>query len=544
MLSSSTLAFIAFVTFATAVGAQLSLSGLVDAVANSSVLSALAPSYDYVIIGGGSAGLALAARLSEDATKTVLVLEAGSSPHLSDPGVQVPGLAGSTFGSSIDWNFVTAPQAGALGRSISWPRGKCLGGSTALNLMVLSRGTTAEYNAWNSLGNTGWSWSSLLPFFKKAERVTPPTTNSAGLPATFSPGAHGTTGPVASSWPPYLSPQFVGFFTSMLASLIPPALDFSSGSECGVSWTPSTIDPVSRTRVTSFSAYISPILSSRTNLLIVTNALGTQINWAGQTSAGLAIAGGVSRSRSSPLALQALSQFATGQGILTQGIDLIAYLSGSSLLNSSDEAIAKSLIQQPGGGTSAKQLAMERQLYLGNAPIIELLPTNVYFGATQAVANTSYISLAACLQHSFSRGSIHITSTDPTLPPSIDPNYLAHPADLFFLSKAAQLLRKLATSAAMQPFIDVETEPGPSVQTDAEWSAWVKQSVRTDYHPVGTAAMLPRSDGGVVSSKLVVYGTSNVRVVDASIFPLHVSAHPQSVVYAIAEKAATMIAAA
>ncbi|KAK4703517.1 hypothetical protein P7C70_g2697, partial [Phenoliferia sp. Uapishka_3] len=164
--------------------------GYLDAVADASLLSTLAPSYSYIIVGGGTgelrlqesrtvpspqtdhvpllwkAGLAVASRLTEDPTKTVLVLEAGSS-HEQDPGVQIPGLAGSTFGTGVDWQFSTTPQASASGRSIAWPRGKCLSGSSALNFMVYARGEMAAVNAWNTLGNTGWSWSSLLPYFKK-----------------------------------------------------------------------------------------------------------------------------------------------------------------------------------------------------------------------------------------------------------------------------------------------------------------------------------------------------------------------------------------
>lgn len=121
---------------------------------------------------------------------------------------------------------------------------------------------------------------------------------------------------------------------------------------------------------------------------------------------------------------------------------------------------------------------------------------------------------------------------------------LQHPLDTFILSKAAQFLRKVAATAAFAPFLGVEDEPGPLVQTDTQFSAWVKDSVRTEYHPVSTAAMLPRSNSGVVDSNLLVYGTSNVRVVDLSIVPLHVSTHPQSLAYAIAEKAAGIILSA
>lgn len=121
---------------------------------------------------------------------------------------------------------------------------------------------------------------------------------------------------------------------------------------------------------------------------------------------------------------------------------------------------------------------------------------------------------------------------------------LQHPLDTFILSKAAQFIRKVAATPAFSPFLGAEYEPGLSVQTDSQFSAWVVGAVRTEYHPVATAAMLPRYSNGVVDSNLLVYGTSNVRVVDLSIVPLHVSTHPQSLAYAIAEKAAGIILAA
>lgn len=145
------------------------------------------------------------------------------------------------------------------------------------------------------------------------------------------------------------------------------------------------------------------------------------------------------------------------------------------------------------------------------------------------------------LQHSFSRGTIHISSADPLTPPAIDPAYLQHPFDGFMLAKGAEFMRKAAQSPALAQFIDSESEPGPAVQTDADFAAWVKQDVRTEYHVLGTASMLPRNQNGVVDPNLLVYGTSNVRVVDLSVVPLHLSTHPQSVAYAIAEKAADII---
>lgn len=309
---------------------------------------------------------------------------------------------------------------------------------------------------------------------------------------------------------------------------------------------------------------------------------------------------------------QALAAYAAGTGILTQCLYALAYLTGPSFLSTVDQINALKLMALPQTGISVRQLLKQVALYLGGSPIVEcvsllsyflaavltkmyrLLSINVYFGASAGTAGSSYLSIATCLQHSFSRGSIvrplppsppptnptahHSTSPPqtpsptppstpnvrlPSLPPSSPANPspdLQHPVDKFFLSKAAQYVRKLGKTRALASFIDSETEPGLAVSTDAQWNSWVENNVRTEYvpssspgahgtdesryHPIGTASMLPREDGGVVSPKLIVYGTTNVRVVDLSIVPLHVGSHVQTAAYAIAEKAADMIKAA
>ncbi|KAM0751714.1 alcohol oxidase [Meredithblackwellia eburnea MCA 4105] len=626
--SSIATTFLLALSLPLALGQIVGPFGIVDVVSNLTLLATLATSYQYIIVGGGTSGLALASRLTEDPTRTVLVIEAGTAADNALPGVFIPGLAGTTFHTNIDWNFTTTAQEDADGRSIYWPRGKILSGSSALNFMVQTRGDKAEYDAWNALGNTGWGWSSLFPFFKKSEHFYPPTGNNVGVTPAYTASAHGTTGPVDASYPPYVSPQFVGLFKAIRNLGVSQAADMSAGSGAGVSWTPSTVDPSTHTRATSHSSYIVPNIATRPNLLILTSAKVAKVTF-GTSVNGLAVANGVTlfpvddptniitfgASRevilsagsiqtpqllelsgignptvlssagisaivnltgvgenlqdhpavvnvlklkpnatsldalsTDPTALAAaLAAYATGNGILTQGIDLISYLPTSSFLSSSDSAKAASLIATPPSWATSgqcKQLVLEAGFCAAQTPVIELVAINVYFGANAAgEPGVPYMSVAACLQHAFSRGNIHITSSDPTADPAIDPNYLKHPVDAFFLAKGSQFIRKITANSALAPYVDSEVEPGPSVQTDAQFTSWVKGAVRTEYHPVGTAAMLPRADGGVVSSKLIVYGTSNLRVVDLSIVPLHVSAHVQSVAYAIAEKAASLILA-
>ncbi|ORY73612.1 GMC oxidoreductase-domain-containing protein [Leucosporidium creatinivorum] len=615
--------FLAAAALLAATGAEaLNVHGYVDANLNASLVpEVLAQSYSYIVVGGGNTGAALAARLSEDTTKTVLLVEAGTS-QISNPGVSVPGLAGSTFLSEVDWAFSTTPQANAQGRSVYWPRGKMIGGSSGLNFLAYTRGHKSEYNsiAWLSR-DASWSWRNLLPYFKKSESFSTPGPNTENVTREFDASVHGTSGPVAVSYPPYISEQFAGgFFDGLEQEGVPVDIDLSDGASSGVSWSASTQSP-ENVRQTSDNAYIAPAVSARSNLVVLTSAMATKITWSADKLNGSVVASGINlvatasnttiltatassevilsagsiqtpqllelsgvgdSSILNPLGIstvvnlpgvganlqdhpaivlvqklkpgfvtldglagdrlnQALADYAAGSGILTQELSTLAYLTGKQFLTPAEQKQLAKLVLQPSTQLPASQQAQQLLQIAAGAPIIEFLPINTYFGPSAGVANESYISLAACLQHSFSRGSIHISTTNPLTPPAIDAAYLQHPADRYILSRAGKFLRQLAVNSTLTSFVESENEPGLSVETDAEWESWVEGAVRTEYHPVGTAAMSLQNESGVVNSHLQVYGTANVRVADLSILPVHVSAHPQSLAYAIAEKAADLI---
>ncbi|GAA5844117.1 hypothetical protein JCM11251_001824 [Rhodosporidiobolus azoricus] len=579
--------------------------------------------FDYIVVGGGNAGLALASRLSAAPTcPSVLVLEAGQAA-LTNPGVSVPGLAGSTFLSSLDWAFFTTPQENAGGRSVYWPRGKMLGGTSGLDFLVSTRPNKVEQDQWATLsGNSGWSWYSLLPFYKKAEKFFAPGPNTESEPVAYDPAVHGYSGPIDVSYPPYLSPQFVGWSGALRSLGVPVARDLHSGNNRGVSYAPSTMHNEGTDRTRSYSV---DYLTLAPKLVVLTGAQATRINWkSAKDSAGNVVAQGVSfvptgqngpsivvnatrevilsaGTVQSPQLLElsgvgdpailnplriatavtflpsggtcnhdaivavfelkegipsldelqrdpatlaaALAEFAAGQGILTQVLYPLAYLTLSDFTNSSDLTTISTLgSRQNNPQLSTAMYDASQALYDAKVPVLELISVNVYFGNATGQPGKNYLSLAGCLQHPLSRGSVHITSSDPLLAPAIDPNYLQSPLDLFLLKRAGQYLRRLVQQPALAQFIQQETEPGPAVQSEAEWEEWVRGVIRTEYHPIGTLALLPRSSGGAVSpSSLKVYGTSNVRVVDLSVAPMHVSSHTQTVAYAIAEKAAELL---
>ncbi|GAA5846204.1 hypothetical protein JCM5353_007042 [Sporobolomyces roseus] len=617
MLSS----LITFGTAAVILASSTSAATVLDLTANATaVQTLLEDSVDYVVVGGGNAGLAVAARLAASKKNyNVVVLEAGQHDPTNN-GILVPGLAGSTLATEVDWAFATVPQEHADGRSVFTPRGKVLGGSSALNLLVYTRPDAADLDEWETFGNEGWNWNGLLPYFKKAEKFHPPqvTLGNETVDVAYNSSVHGIFGPIDTSYPPYLAPSFSGFFNALTNLSIPVANDLSQGNSNGISYAPSTQHPGSDTRATS-----TDYLRIAKKLKVITGAQVTGINWASQKNAdGNVIASGVSfvganstetftikvkrevvlsagsiqtpqilelsgvgnssileplniktivdlpgvgnnlqdhpaqvniyklkegveslDKLADPAFLQAaLGQYAKGQGILTEALFPLAYLKLSDFLTGEDLAkVAELRSQASNPQLSNSQFNATQHLYDADVNVLELLGINVYFGNATAEANTSYISMAGCLQHALSRGSVHINSANSTSAPSINPNYLQSPLDLFLLAKSAQFLRKVAAQPALAQYIESESEPGAEVQSDEDFEAWIRSVVRTEYHPVGTAAMLPRSDNGVVDPWLSVYGTENVRVVDMSISPIHVASHTQSVAYAIAEKAADMI---
>ncbi|GAA5876780.1 hypothetical protein JCM16303_006284 [Sporobolomyces ruberrimus] len=607
---------------------RLPIFGRVDANNNDLIQRVLKQEYTHIVVGGGTSGLAVASRLSEEPSFSVLVLEAGTWQPLT-PGVLVPGLAGTTFESDIDWAFFTQPQEKAKGRRVYWPRGKILGGSSALNFMAWTRGHKSDYDSWSSLGAKGWTWNSLLPYFKKSEKFSTPGDNNQNVKPKYDPSVHGTSGPVQVSFSPYVSDQFTGFYEGIQSMGVPVANDLNDGVMDGVAWSQSTIGkggPLNERRVTSQTAYIDPVWLERTNLCVLpgmqatrvlfdtanrdnVKATGVEFTFSNVTtgstfsasatrevvlSAGsiqtpqlLELSGigdasflqshgiepivdlpGVGEnlqdhpavvvveklkpgaktldavSANPVLAGAALAQWAFGKGILTQELSTLAYLNSETLLNASDHSRALALMNQLKSSSDIPTSQLEQQIaqVKAGSPVVEFLAINVYFGANAAgEQNVPYLSLAACNQKSFSRGSIHIASKDPKAYPNIDPNYLQAEIDKFYLLRATQFLRELAKTEALSKYIESEAEPGPRVQSEQDLEDWIENVVRTEYHPIGTAKIGAREDRGVVDENLVVHGTSNLRVVDLSVMPLHVSTHPQSTAYAIAEKAADLM---
>ncbi|KAJ7019863.1 alcohol oxidase [Mycena alexandri] len=574
--------------------------------------------FNYVLIGGGTAGLAVAARLTEDPTITVCVLEAGEDVT-KQLDFTVPGFGFKNLGpSKVNWGLSTVPQVNAKDRSLYLPRGKALGGSSMINLMTLGRGHEAEYNAFASLGSPGWDWKGMVEYFRLSETFAPTTEEISKFEVVFNAATHGTRGPLQRTLPTWISELQAPVIRAMRSLGVPYNPDGASGNNVGV-WTSNHSIDTNGARSSSASAYYEPN-KSRTNLVVITGAQATRVIFrSSKDASGNLIASAVEYSKDG----QVLTVSTTEEVLLCAGA-----LKTPQLLELSgigDEKVLKDKgvhleLNLPGVGANLQdhfwclfvsetdskyesvevlnnpvRAAEEWKLYdeskrgmlsgigstlltflpkeyfmegsdrvlpeqirtslyqrleniqkgwLGEGvPFLEIgfVPGFLPIPGHKAEEGKSYCSFFLALTHPFSSGTVHIASSDPFASPAIDHCVLDNELDIEILVHAIKFTRKLADTPDLSSVLTKEVIPGPEVQTDEEIKDFIRGSIDTVFHPIGTAAMLPREEGGVVGASLKVYGTSNLRVVDASIIPIQLSAHIQATVYAIAEKAAAII---
>lgn len=540
----------------------------------------------------------------------MLIIEAGPDGR-DEAGIYIPGRKGSTLGSSYDWNFTSIPQSGANGRNISQNRGRVLGGSSALNLLSWDLGATADYDAWEELGNSGWNAGSMFPAMRATEKYhITPANGSAELEG------YGTDGPInflINRWDP---PQQEQFFSSMQNLGISQTERYLDGDLIGYMRHTSNIQPSNYTRSYS-TAYLADAPSNLHLLLKaevakvniddtrcatgVTLANGTVINARKEVilSAGtiqspqlleisgvgqkaLLEAAGVeqkielpgvgenlqdhvrivntyklSDNYTTPDILRLNATYAAEQlgrwqqnlsGLYDSTSSGYAYLQWDQILKNSSSLISHALSSANTSNVIDKKKLENLQDLSKRVPQVEVLFSDGYLGAkgypaaNSSLYGSSFFALIGVLQHPLSRGSSHIVSGDFDTKPRFDPDYLSNPYDLHGVAQIAKYLRKIAQTPPMSYAWTAEYEPGPGViATDGDWIAYARSNMASIWHPVGTCAMLPEEDGGVVSPELKVYGVQRLRVVDASVIPALVSGHIQSGVYGIAERASRIL---
>jgi choline dehydrogenase len=534
--------------------------------------------FDYVIVGAGSAGCVLANRLSENPATTVLLLEAGPPDRKLE--IRIPAAFSKLFRSEVDWDYATAPADELGGRSVYWPRGRTLGGSSSINAQMYVRGDRADFDGWAAAGNPGWGYSEALDAFVRSER------NSRGR----SP-YHGDGGPMHVSDQRDPHPLSLAFVRAAIGCGIPANADVNGERLDGVGLT--QVTQRRGRRESAATAFLRPARRRR-NLTVRTGVQVTRVVFDGRRAVGVEYVRAGGSAVTTAAATTATATIEAGREIILAagavGSPHLLLLSGVGPAQQLREfgigvvrdhpGVGANLIDHPATAVRAKVgrtdtlAAAERLsnrlpyllrfLLLGRGPLtsnvgeahafirtrpelpapdLELLFGPVLFVGEGLEPPTDHgVTLAAVALQPHARGRIELASPDPLAKPAIHAGYLTETEDLAVLVHGLRLARRILGTAPLADEVTSEFLPGPAVDTDAELADFVRSDCQTLYHPVGTCAMGTGPDA-VVDAQLRVRGLDRLRVVDASVMPTIVRGHTNAATIMIAERAAAMIRA-
>jgi len=525
--------------------------------------------FDYVIIGAGTAGCVLAARLSEDPEHRVCLIEAGGSEQ--HPFIRIPAAVGAAIMSpKFGWGLTTVPQPQVNNRKIPLPRGKVIGGSGSINGMAYYRGPAQDFDDWAAEGNPGWSYADLLPYFLRSEH----NPEYAGSPY------HATGGPMGVSFPTSRNRLCEAFNAGIAALGYEECKDFNAAEPNGYGYRQGTI--WNGRRVSTASAYLRPAMQ-RPNLEVLTETYTRRILLDGKRAVGVEIRRGeqVRRIRARKEVVLSAGAYHSPHVLLHSGIgdeqDLRSW--GIEPLHHLP-AVGRNLHDQPSAfvvmdmqdstsyGLSWKalprdvlnlaQYALQRRGPLAS----NLFETNAYIKTRPGLdrpdmqvvfqpARRNIRPFPIPLGHGFviavvclypkSRGRITLSGPDPLAPPLIDLALLSDDADLDALIDGLKLARRIIAHPAFEPYRAHERAPGAAVTDDAALAEYVRETLVTVHHPGSSCRMGPAGQSTVVDHELKVHGLEGLRVADASIYPRVVGGNTNASVVAIAEKAADMI---
>jgi choline dehydrogenase len=525
--------------------------------------------YDYIIVGAGSAGCVLASRLSENPSSRVLLLEAGPPDDAAE--IHIPAMMNQLFQSAYDWDFQTVPQDRAGGRSVYWPRGRVLGGSSSIDAMIYIRGGRYDYDTWrDDYGCEGWGYTDLLPYFLRSE------SNSRGASAF-----HGATGPLSVQDLRYKSELTSAFVAAARNCGVQANDDFNGARQDGVGFY--QVTQRGGRRWSAADAYLHPA-ADRANLIVQTDALVTGLIIEDGHAVGVRyLRRGVEEvaTAESEVILSAgaigspqilmLSGIGPANHLIEHGIEVVADSPGVGA-NLSDHPVVTAMWSAPRSRalwelTGARNMARWQMTHSGPmttniaeaggfartdpalpAPDIQwyVLPVPYVNGGLADPASRA-LSVLVTLVSVGSRGRIRLRSNDPRHKPAVDPAYLSDSSDIDPLVSGVEMVREFAGARPLRKMLKSDLAPGAGVRTDTDLRDWVRANLSSGYHPVGTCAMggdsrLAASKlASVVDTDLRVRGVEGLRVVDASVMPTVPRGDTNAPTIAVAERAADLI---